>query len=109
MEVTLPVDNTADLRIRIPAEMMPSDAQALIYIDYFFDNIYPYVPVLNRTRFMREWQESRDLISPLILEGIFACATAALGDENSSRWLALSASMYPVKHATLRADYELTH
>lgn len=81
--------------------MMPADSQALTYIDYFFDNIHPYVPVLNRTRFMREWQESRDLISPLLLEGIFACATAALGDENSARWLALSASMYSMRNLEL--------
>lgn len=92
-EVSLPIVTGPDQTVRIPPEMMPDDAQALHYFDYFFTNIHPYVPVINRTYFYQQWHNARDSISPLILEGIFACATFMLGERQAgSQWLALASS-----------------
>jgi len=93
IEIQLPRFTNADMTIRIPAEMMPSEAQALHYFDYFFANIHPYIPVLHRGLFYQQWQTNRDSISPLLLEGIFACTSFMLNDLNEgNKWLALAAS-----------------
>lgn len=72
---------------------MPAEEQALQYFDYYFTNIHPYCPVVNKSYFYQQWQNARDSISPLLLEAIFACATLMLGDDSEgSKWLALAAS-----------------
>jgi hypothetical protein len=83
------------MKIRIPPELMPDEATALGYIDMYFDNVHPYVPVLNRTLFYQQWHHNRESISPLILEGIFAIA-GKLTDEPSQgqQWLALAGSKW---------------
>jgi hypothetical protein len=92
-EVQLPPSVSLDHIIRIPPEMMPSEEQALQYFDYFFTNIHPYCPVVNRSYFYQQWQSARDSISPLMLEAIFACSTMMLGDvEEGNKWLALASS-----------------
>jgi hypothetical protein len=92
-EVQLPASVSLDHIVRIPPEMMPSEEQALHYFDYFFTNIHPYVPVVNKSYFYQQWQSARDSISPLMLEAIFACSTMMLGDvEEGNKWLALASS-----------------
>lgn len=81
------------MTIRIPPDMMPSDQQALDYFEYFFTNIHPYVPVINRSFFFTQWHTNRAGISPLILEAIFACSSLMLDDPSQgNKWLALLAS-----------------
>jgi hypothetical protein len=92
-EVQLPASVSLDHIVRIPPEMMPSEEQALQYFDYFFTNIHPYVPVVNKSYFYQQWQSARDSISPLMLEAIFACSTMMLGDvDEGNKWLALASS-----------------
>jgi hypothetical protein len=94
-EVQLPLSVSLDHTVRIPLEMMPADEQALHYFDYFFTNIHPYCPVVNKAYFYQQWQNARASISPLMLEAIFACSTLMLGDiEEGSKWLALATSTY---------------
>ncbi|KAH8813191.1 hypothetical protein F5884DRAFT_671551 [Xylogone sp. PMI_703] len=84
-----------DLKIRIPPELMPDEATAMQYFDMYFNNVHPYVPVLNKTAFYQQWHTNRDTISPLILEAIFAIG-GRLADEPAQghQWLALAS-----KHA----------
>jgi hypothetical protein len=81
---------------RIPPEMMPSETEALRYFDYYFTNIHPYVPVINRSVFYQQWQNDRDSMSPLLLEAVFACVTLLiLGDApQGDKWLALASSKF---------------
>lgn len=94
-----------DQTVRIPPEMMPSEDRALHYFEYFFTNIHPYCPVINKAYFYQQWQNARDSISPLMLEAIYACSTLMLGDvEEGSKWLALATSQssfwYPIINRT---------
>lgn len=91
-EVILPPSVATDSAVRVPPEMMPSEERAMDYFGYFFDHIHPYVPVLNRREFLKQWHTSRHFISPLILEGIFACVARYLEEPiEVRRWLALAA------------------
>ncbi|KAL8708303.1 MAG: hypothetical protein Q9220_006778 [cf. Caloplaca sp. 1 TL-2023] len=77
--------------VRIPPELMPSEEQCHELFDTFFDNIHPYVPVLSKPYFYRQWQTNRKSISPLILEAIFACAGRMTDDPTQgAQWLALA-------------------
>jgi hypothetical protein len=90
-EIQLPPCTSLDQTVRIPAEMMPAEDQALHYFEYFFANIHPYFPVISKTYFYQQWQSARDSISPLLLDAIFACASLMLGDEaEGHKWLALA-------------------
>ncbi|PVI03710.1 hypothetical protein DM02DRAFT_520178 [Periconia macrospinosa] len=90
-EVQLPPSNNMDSIIRIPPEMMPGEEHALVYFDFFFTNIHPYCPVINKAYFYQQWQSARESISPLLLEAIFACATLMMGEEDrGQKWLALA-------------------
>lgn len=98
-EVQLPASVSMDHIVRVPPEMMPSEEQALHYFDYFFTNIHPYVPVINKTYFYQQWQSARDSISPLMLEAIFACSTMMLGNhDEGNKWLALASSQSRIFH-----------
>lgn len=92
-----PLVSGPGLKVRIPPELMPDEESALHYFDLFFSNIHPYVPVLDRSTFYRQWQTSRDSISPLVLEAIFALA-GRIADEpgEGQQWLALATSAYRV-------------
>ncbi|KAL9060473.1 MAG: hypothetical protein Q9162_000646 [Coniocarpon cinnabarinum] len=92
-EPPLPPPQTyPDAPVQIPMEMMPSDQLASEYIDYFFKNIHPYVPVVNREALVEAWRTDRYSIPPLILEGIFASSAYQLGRiQERGRWLALAA------------------
>ena len=91
IDVLLPPSVSSDLTVRIPPEMMPSEERALDYFGYFFNYVHPYVPVLNRKLFYDQWRATRHSISPLILEGIFACVSRYLDEQIEVRkWLALA-------------------
>lgn len=86
-------------KIRIPPELMPDEETALHYFDVFFSDVHPYVPVLDRSTFYRQWQTNREAISPLILEALFALAGRIVDEPGEGQqWLALatSASNFPV-------------
>lgn len=70
---------------------MPDEATVLHYFDLYFTNVHPYVPVMNKPHFLHQWQTSRETISPLVLEAIFAIA-GRLADEPAQghQWLALA-------------------
>lgn len=94
-EVEVPVHNTPDHIVAVPPEMMPNDQQAMRYFEYFFANIHPYLPVINRSYFYQQWQKNRQSISPLILEAIFACASRMMDDQSrSDKWLAVFSSEF---------------
>ena len=94
------VDNAfktdAGSHIRIPPALMPADEDALELFEVFFQNVHPYVPVLNREQLYHQWHHDQEAISPLILEAIFACA-GRIADEPSegAQWLALANSRLP--------------
>ena len=91
VDVVLPLSVTTDLTVRIPPEMMPSEERAMDYFGYYFDYIHPYVPVLHRQAFFDQWRTARHSISPLLLEGIFACVARYLEEPiEVRRWLALA-------------------
>jgi hypothetical protein len=91
-EIVLPPSVGTDPTIRIPPEMMLSDERAMDYFGYYFNHIHPYLPVLNRAAFYEQWRSARHTISPLLLEGIFACVSRYLEDLiEHRRWLALAA------------------
>jgi hypothetical protein len=99
-EIQLPTLTTLDNTVRIPPEMMPSEEQALHYFDYYFENVHPYFPVVNKTSFYQQWQGARASLSPLMLEAIFACAALMLGEDTEGhRWLALASSQYSASSA----------
>ena len=92
VDIVLPPTVSTDSTVRIPSEMMPSEERAMEYFGYYFDFIHPYVPVLNRHAFYEQWRTARHSISPLILEGIFACVARYIEDPIEVRkWLALAA------------------
>ncbi|KAI9890837.1 MAG: hypothetical protein M1814_003621 [Vezdaea aestivalis] len=81
----------SDLKIKIPPEYMPSDTQALYYFSIFFNDVHPYVPVLDKHKFYEDWYHNRESISPLILEAIFACAGRLSNDPaQGTKWLTLA-------------------
>lgn len=91
VEVILPASTITDLTIRIPPEMMPNDQLATEHFKFYFANIHPYIPVIHQVTFWRHWRTDRQAISPLLLEGIFACTTFMCGQqEEGSKWLALA-------------------
>ncbi|KAF3929818.1 hypothetical protein AA313_de0204428 [Arthrobotrys entomopaga] len=63
-----------DFAVRIPLEEMPSDDEAEALFNVFFSDVHPYLPVVNKNAFYRQWHGSRHSISPLLLEAILACA-----------------------------------
>lgn len=90
--VLLPPSVHTNSTVGIPPEMMPTEERAMDYFGYFFDYVHPYVPVLNRSIFYDQWRNNRQAISPLILEGVFACVAQYLEDPiEVRRWLALAA------------------
>lgn len=90
-DVVLPLSVSTDSTVKIPPEMMPTDDRAIDYFGYFFDYIHPYSPVLNRAAFYEQWRSARHSISPLVLEGIFACVARYLERPvELRRWVALA-------------------
>ncbi|KAK6336454.1 hypothetical protein TWF696_002007 [Orbilia brochopaga] len=63
-----------DFAVQIPADEMPPDEEAEYLFEIFFREVHPYIPVVNKNAFYRQWTGSRHSISPLLLEAILACA-----------------------------------
>lgn len=86
-----PLATGPGLKIRIPPELMPDEETTLHYFDLYFTNVHPYVPVLDKAQFFQQWQHNRELISPLIIEAVFAIS-GRLADEpaQGQQWLALA-------------------
>lgn len=83
------------LKIRIPPALMPDEQTVLHYFDLYFAHVHPYVPVLSRTMFYQQWNTSRETISPLILEAIFAMGGRLAEDPGEGQqWLALASSRH---------------
>ncbi len=80
--------------VRIPQALMPSAERCLELFEIFFQHVHPYVPVLSKPYFYKQWQSKPESISPLILEAIFACAGSVSSDDDAegAQWLALAAS-----------------
>ncbi|KAK4128660.1 hypothetical protein N657DRAFT_676415 [Parathielavia appendiculata] len=78
-------------KIRIPPELMPDDDMVLHYLELYFVNAHPYVPVLDKSYFYHQWHNNRESISPLLLEAMFAIA-GRLADEpaQGQQWLAMA-------------------
>lgn len=92
-DLPLPQHTSPDLTVRIPPEMFPSEQRALQYFKYFFDNIHPYCPVIDRAHFYQQWHTDKESISALLLEAIFACSSLQLeGQQQGTKWLALASS-----------------
>lgn len=93
-EVKLPPLSTgAGSHVRIPPELMPAHEEAMQYFKVFFTDIHPYVPVIIRSQFYRQWHTDRASISPLVLEALFACAGRMSEDPaQGAQWLALASS-----------------
>ena len=89
-----PLSTAAGSQIRIPPELMPSDDEAAHYFSIFFEQVHPYVPVINRTHFYRQWTHDRSSLSPLLLEAILACAAYLADPGQGAQWLALAGSKY---------------
>jgi Fungal specific transcription factor domain len=72
---------------------MPSEEDAAHFFKIFFDNVHPYVPVVNRSSFYHQWETDRGSISPLLLEAMLACAGRLSNDPaQGAQWLALANS-----------------
>jgi hypothetical protein len=86
-----PLNYGPGLKVRIPPALMPDDDTALHYFDLYFAHAHPYVPVLDKETFYHQWHSSRETISPLILEAVFAIA-GRLADEpaQGQQWMALA-------------------
>lgn len=94
MSVLPPISAGTGHKIRIPPELMPDDASAIHYFDLYFTHVHPYVPVLNRSLFYRQWATARESISPLILEALFAIGGRLADDPaQGQQWLGLASSM----------------
>ncbi|EWC45147.1 hypothetical protein DRE_06035 [Drechslerella stenobrocha 248] len=77
-----------DFAVRVPPEEMPLDEEAEALFDIFFTDVHPYLPVVNKNAFYRQWHGSRHSISPLLLEAIFACSGRISNDPKVGlKWL----------------------
>ncbi|KJZ76979.1 hypothetical protein HIM_03856 [Hirsutella minnesotensis 3608] len=86
-----PIASGPGHKIRIPPELMPDDASALHYFDLYFSQVHPYVPVLDKAQFYRQWNTARETLSPLILEAMFAIGGRLAEDPaQGQQWLALA-------------------
>ncbi|KYK57604.1 putative Cutinase transcription factor 1 alpha [Drechmeria coniospora] len=89
--VLTPIASGPGHKVRIPLELMPDDASALHYFDLYFVHVHPYVPVLDKAQFYRQWSTARETISPLILEALFAIGSRLADDPTQGQqWLALA-------------------
>jgi len=89
----MPVLRGHGSKIRVPPDLMPDDETALQYFDMFFTHVHPYIPVLSKTLFYRQWNNDRQSMSPLILEVIFALGGSILDEPvQGQQWLAMATS-----------------
>jgi len=90
VEVRLPEVTGVDKTLRIPPQMMPSNEEAARHLRFYLQFVHPYMPILNAKELLRQWETDKTKISPLLLEGLFACVGYLSGDEGMGElWLAL--------------------
>lgn len=96
LSLLLPMTKGPGNKFRIPPPLMPADSTALHYFELYFKHVHPYVPVLDKAAFYRQWSTNPQSISPLILEAVFAIGSRLAGESTgiSSQWLVLAS-----KHA----------
>ncbi|KAM5467181.1 hypothetical protein MferCBS49748_004112 [Microsporum ferrugineum] len=91
-----PLFNGTNSSVQFPAELMPSDTEAMEYLRVYFDDLHPYLPVIPRNYFYEQWRRERWDISPLLLSALFACSARVLNDSaKATKWLALSNKFEP--------------
>lgn len=85
-------DTSGDgLQVRIPPAMMPPEEVVQKRLEYFFEHCHPYLPLMVPSEMYSQWADNKDSISPLVLEGIFACCGYCSGDHaEGDRWRALA-------------------
>jgi hypothetical protein len=83
-----------EFAVKIRLEDMPSDEEAADLFSIFFNHVHPYIPIVNKAAFYRQWSTSKESISPLLLETIFACA-GRLSNEPAKglRWISMASSL----------------
>ncbi|KAL7269884.1 hypothetical protein RUND412_007427 [Rhizina undulata] len=80
-----------DFAVRIRPEDMPSEEDSLEMFSIFFNHVHPYIPIVNKAAFYRQWNTSRESISPLLLETIFACAGRLTTDSSKGlKWITMA-------------------
>ncbi|KAH0608934.1 uncharacterized protein H6S33_001162 [Morchella sextelata] len=80
-----------EFAVKIRPEDMPTDEEAMEMFGIFFNHIHPYIPIVNKAAFYRQWSASRDSISPLLLETIFACAGRLTTDPAKGlKWISMA-------------------
>lgn len=84
-----------EFAVKIRPEDMPTDEEAMEMFGIFFNHIHPYIPIVNKAAFYRQWSASRDSISPLLLETIFACAGRLTTDPAKGlKWISMATSWF---------------
>jgi hypothetical protein len=77
----------------IPASLIPSEQQVRHLFDIFFRDIHPYIPVINKAEFYRQWNTNRESLPPLVVEAIFASAGRISNDPTVGlKWLHIYSS-----------------
>ncbi|KAK9468712.1 fungal-specific transcription factor domain-containing protein [Lipomyces arxii] len=79
-------------------------------VESFFEKIHPIVPMINKTQFMRRYNDPKNppsllLLQSILLAGTRVCRNPALLDQNGSADLA-SLTLYKRAKALYEANYE---
>lgn len=82
--------------VKIRPEDFPSESDASEMLTIFFEHCHPYIPIVNKAIFLQQWRSnSREQISPLLIEAIFACAGRLMTDPSIGlRWIARASSKW---------------
>lgn len=84
--------------VRIQDSDMPPDNDIAELFGIFFNHCHPYIPVVNKAAFYRQWNQSREQISPLLLEAIFGCAgRLTVHPARGLKWIAMATSACRVR------------
>jgi len=79
------------MKLRIPPGMMPPEEVVQGRLKYFFEHCHPYLPIMVPMEMYSQWANDREDISPLVLEGIFACCGYCSGDHlEGDKWRAMA-------------------
>lgn len=85
-----------EFAVKIRPADLPAEDEAREMFSLFFNHIHPYIPIVNKAAFYRQWHSSRDSISPLLLETVFACAGRLTTEPAKGlRWIAMASSAPP--------------
>ncbi|ODV77302.1 uncharacterized protein CANTADRAFT_34018, partial [Suhomyces tanzawaensis NRRL Y-17324] len=92
------------------AFLLPSHDLALDIINSYFEHVHPLMPVINRTEFMRKFEDPDDNPSLMLLQSVLLCGSRVsknplLMDHNNSTMLA-SLTFFRRAKALYEASYE---